>query len=250
MHRLSVSTLAVIAAAPLSAGGTHEPAAGQAAAVRAAPSGGIAAEFDILAAHAHRTGATVTFHMTLAGPAGGTVPDAVGQLAGAPVAAYVWPTTLDPSAVGFEPKSGILALAATSHPDFDDTPLFDENADGELGNDGAAWHSHWVVLAPDEACGAGALGVRDIPEGQSPALPATWPGLPLLIDSPGFSPVIDDTEISVHVVIPFADALADTGYDGVTAALRVHASLHAPLLCVTDVFDVASGDLSLPGRLD
>ncbi|WP_157202645.1 hypothetical protein [Calidithermus chliarophilus] len=38
-------------------------------------------------------------------------------------------------------------------------------------------------------------------------------------------------------------------YDGVTAALRVNAGLHSPLLCVSDVFDVASGDLSLPGRL-
>ena len=37
-------------------------------------------------------------------------------------------------------------------------------------------------------------------------------------------------------------------YDGVTAGLRVNADLHAPLLCVVDVFDVASGDLSLPGR--
>jgi hypothetical protein len=40
------------------------------------------------------------------------------------------------------------------------------------------------------------------------------------------------------------------GYDGVTAALRVNADVHAPLLCVTDVFDIASGDLSLPGRVD
>ncbi len=38
-------------------------------------------------------------------------------------------------------------------------------------------------------------------------------------------------------------------YYGVTAALRVNANIHAPLLCVTDVFDVASGDLSLPGVL-
>ena len=36
-------------------------------------------------------------------------------------------------------------------------------------------------------------------------------------------------------------------YDGVTSALRVNADLHAPLLFVEDVFDVASGDLSLPG---
>jgi hypothetical protein len=38
-------------------------------------------------------------------------------------------------------------------------------------------------------------------------------------------------------------------FDGVTAGLRVNASVHAPLLCVADVFDVASGDLSLPGKV-
>jgi hypothetical protein len=35
----------------------------------------------------------------------------------------------------------------------------------------------------------------------------------------------------------------------VTAGLRVNANVHAPLICVADVFDVASGDLSLPGKI-
>lgn len=207
------------------------------------------ASFDILAAHVHREGRVVVFHMTTTGTAGADKPEAVGALAGAPVHAYVWPTSLDPSVVGFEAGTGILALAATSHPDFDDTPLYDENADGDLVNDGDLWHSHWVVLRPDEACGPGALGVRDIPEGETPALPATWPGLPIFIDSPGYTPVFDGPEIKISV--PFTDAgdLVGTGYDGVTSALRVNANIHAPLLCVTDVFDVASGDLSLPGNL-
>ena len=39
------------------------------------------------------------------------------------------------------------------------------------------------------------------------------------------------------------------GKDGVTSALRVNEHIHAPLLCVTDIFDIASGDLSLPGVL-
>jgi hypothetical protein len=30
----------------------------------------------------------------------------------------------------------------------------------------------------------------------------------------------------------------------------VNTNIHAPLLCVTDVFDIASGDLSLPGALN
>ncbi len=216
-------------------------------AIKSDQSEAIRASFDILAAHAHKDGRQVTFHMTTAGVAGADKPDPAGALAGAPVYSYVWPTSLDPAAVGFEGGTGILALAATSHPDFDDTPLFDENRDGDPANDGDDWHSHWVVLTPTEACGPGALAVRDIPEGETPALPATWPGLPLFIDSPGFTPLFDGPEITV--MVGFAQDIGDVGFDGVTAALRVNANVHAPLLCVTDVFDVASGDLSLPGRI-
>lgn len=218
----------------------------QEGAVRSGEKAEIAADTDILAAHVHRDGAIVTFHMTTRGVAGETQPDPVGALAGAGVQAYVWPISLDPASVGFEGESGLLALVATSHPDFDDTPLFDENGDGDLANDGAGWHSHWVVLAPTDACGEGALAVKDIPDGQTPKLPATWPGLPLYIDSPGYSPVFDGPEIKLNVPMD-AEALS---FDGVTAALRVNANLHMPLICVTDVFDVASGDLSLPGRLE
>lgn len=208
------------------------------------------AAFDILAAHAHRDGRLVTFHMTTNGVAGAEKPDPVGALGGAPVWSYVWPTSLDPVTVGFEAGTGILALAATSHPDFDDTPLFDENDDGDPANDGLLWHSHWVVLTQTEACGDGALGVRDIPEGASPAMPATWPGLPIFIDSPGYTPLFDGPEITLTVPFTEPEAVVGAAYDGVTSALRVNESIHAPLLCVTDVFDVASGDLSLPGRVN
>ena len=34
------------------------------------------------------------------------------------------------------------------------------------------------------------------------------------------------------------------------AGLRVNASVHNPLLCVSNVFKVASGDLSLPGKVN
>ncbi len=229
---------------------THPHAVDLPDAILSAQSDSAPAAFDILAAHAHRKGQSVTFHMTANAKAGSATPDAVGDLAGAPVLSYVWPTSLDPHVVGFEGGTGILALAATSHPDFDDTPLYDENADGDLTNDGAKWHSHWVVLTPTEACGAGALAVRDIAKGTTPKMPLTWPGLPIFIDSPGYSPVFDGAEISLTV--PFAAdlGLEGTAYDGVTAALKVNANIHAPLLCVTDVFDVASGDLSLPGKID
>lgn len=243
-HLPVLTTVICLSAAPVLSGGSH--AADKADAVASPRVETTTAAFDILAAHAHREGRSVTFHMTTAGSAGTLRPEPAGTLAGAPVLSYVWPTTLDPATVGFEGGTGILALAATSHPDFDDTPLEDENGDGDPANDGNDWHSHWVVLTPSDDCGSGALSVRDIPEGTTPALPATWPGLPIFIDSPGFVPVFDGPEITVTVA--FAADVADIGYDGVTAALRVNANVHAPLLCVTDVFDIASGDLSLPGR--
>lgn len=207
------------------------------------------ASFDILGAHAHRKGNVVTFHMTTNGVAGSDVPAPTGALGGAEVLSYVWPTSLDPSAVDFEGGTGILALAATSHPDFDDTPLYDENNDGDPANDGDVWHSHWVVLTPTEACGPGALAVRDIPDGETPQMPATWPGLPIFLDSPGFTLLFDGPEIAVNVAFGHDVELEGVAYDGVTSALRVNANVHSPMLCVVDVFDVASGDLSLPGKL-
>lgn len=38
-------------------------------------------------------------------------------------------------------------------------------------------------------------------------------------------------------------------FDAVTAELAVHSEGKAPLLCVNGVHDIASGDLSLPGRV-
>ena len=208
------------------------------------------ASFDILAAHAHRNGNVVTFHMTTNGIAGADTPEATGEIGGSNVLSYVWPTSLDPSAVGFEGGTGILAMAAMSHPDFDDTPLYDENNDGDPSNDGVVWHSHWVVLTPTETCGPGALAVRDIPEGETPQLPATWPGFPIFLDSPGFTPLFDGPEIAINVGFRSDVELAGVAYDGVTSALRVNANIHSPLLCVVDVFDVASGNLSLPGKIN
>ncbi len=204
------------------------------------------AAFDILAAHVHRSGRFVTFHMTTNGVAGSHTPEPTGEFGGSAVYSYVWPTSLDPSTVGFEGGTGILALAATNHPDFDDTPLYDENRDGKTDNDGG----HWVVLVPNDACGDGALGVLDIPEGATPKMPATWPGVPIYLDSPGFTPIFDGPEITIHVAFADTGAAIDASYDGVTSALRVNQNIHAPLLCVADIFDVASGDLSLPGKIN
>ncbi|MFZ6009836.1 MAG: hypothetical protein ACOYXT_05755, partial [Bacteroidota bacterium] len=84
------------------------------------------------------------------GNAGATTPKPIGQLNGAPVLGYVFPTTLKPTDVGFNQTEGIVALALTSHPDFDDSPLWDENVDGKFDNDGITWHPHWVVLTEDK----------------------------------------------------------------------------------------------------
>ncbi|HKY94106.1 MAG TPA: hypothetical protein VJL84_02325 [Kiloniellales bacterium] len=204
---------------------------------------------DLVRASVSRDGRDLIFALTVAGEAGSALPAAAGALGGATVWSYVWPTGLDSAIVGFEAGQGILAFAVTVHPDFDDTPLFDEDGDGTLDNDGARWHSHWVVLEPDGGCGAGSLKVKAIPEGATPRLPKTWPGLPILIDSPGWAPRFEAATLRVRV--PFEEPpIAGTAYDGVTAALRVNASVHDPLLCVVDVFDVASGDLSLPGRVE
>lgn len=214
-----------------------------------APPDNAAAPFDIVHARITSENAVATFRMAVSGRAGENRPTPTGELAGSDVFSYVWPTTLDPATVGFDAGAGLLALAVTSHPDFDDTPLFDENGDGDRTNDGNVWHSHWVVLGEDDACGDGALKVIDIPEGTSPALPATWPGLPILIDSPGWQPLFNEGGVEIVVAFQDAAALENQRFDGVTAGLRVNASAHAPLLCVADVFDVASGDLSLPGPI-
>lgn len=230
---------------------TGAPAAAERAANGAiASSPGIAQpEFDLVLTEVRREGDNLVFVESVSGRAGQAVPTPVGQMAGAEVFSYVWPVSVDPSAVGFEGGTGTLALAATAHPDFDDTPREDEDGDGNPRNDGRLWHSHWVVLVPDEACGPGSLKVRDIPEGSNPRLPPTWPGLPLFIDSPGYEPQLTESEIRVEVPLRSVGFPEAFNYDGVTAALRVNASVHDPLLCVTDVFDVASGDLSLPGEV-
>lgn len=205
--------------------------------------------FDIQKASIKRDGQKLIFRIDVAKVAGKEVPRSIGQLKGATVYSYVWPTSFDPSAVGFTKGSGILAFAVTSHPDFDDTPLFDEDGDGDPDNDGRVWHSHWVVLNKTDECGPSGLKVRDIEKGESHELPKTWPNLPIMIDSPGWHPRFTETSVEVRVPFESSVKLDGVSFDGVTAALRVNANAHVPLLCVKGVFEVASGDLSLPGRV-
>lgn len=200
--------------------------------------------FDITRAAATTDGRLAEFAMEVTGEAGRRTPKATGKLPGAKVEAYVWPTKLDPEAAGFGKGSGILALAVTAHPDFDDTPLFDENNDGDPGNDGAGWHSHWVVLGEDKACGAG-LKVKDVAPGKD-ILPATAPGLPIALDSPGMSALLKGSTVKITVPLKGAENAA---FDAVTAQLQVNGEGKAPLLCVTGVHKIASGKLSFPGTI-
>lgn len=246
-HLIVIATLAIAATSPQAfAGGKHDGGIH----AKPDPSSAIKPSFDIVHAKVTIQDNIATFHMAVAGRAGDNKPLPTGKLAGSDVFSYVWPTSLNSGAVGFEDNAGILALAVTAHPDFDDTPLYDENGDNDLSNDGNVWHSHWVVLQPNEECGKGALGVVDIPEGSTPKLPKTWPGLPILLDSPGWSPSFNGDTVEVKVAFEQSIDIAGINYDGVTAGLRVNQSVHAPLLCVVNVMDIASGDLSLPGKVD
>ena len=200
-----------------------------------------AAEFDIVSTEVKSQGQEVVFKVKVRGKAGALKPKTIGQFAGSAVYSYVWPTSLNSSSVGFEADQGILALAVTFHPDFDDAAAGGVNRH--------VWHPHWVVLTPDEVCGKGALKVRDIPAGAKPKVPDTWPGVPILIDSPTYPTALATDTVEVRVPTEVIGAAEGVKFDAVTSALKINANLHAPLLCISDVFDVASGDLSLPGRI-
>ena len=100
------------------------------------------------------------------------------------------------------------------------------------------------MLVEEEACEAG-LKVRDVSPGVD-LLPATAPYLPIALDSPGMSPILDGRKARITVPVGSTES---TAFDAVTAELQVNVTGEAPLLCVTGVHDVASGDLSLPGRV-
>lgn len=200
--------------------------------------------------HRHDLG-VLTFDIEVEGVAGATHPSAIGQTDGAPVLGYVFPTSLEPGDVGFAGREGMVALAATHHPDFDDTPLWDEDLDRNYGNDGGVWHSHWVLLNPDDRV-AGGLSVAQFEPGDaSVQLPPTAPGMPLYLDSPGFP--VQANGPRLRIVVPEVRVNKETAfrYDGATAYLEVNASdLERPMLGVYAVYSVASGDLSLPYQVN
>ncbi len=209
--------------------------------IKSAEDAKIIADYDVVETTVKIEKDMAVFNSRVRGAAGATKPEATGKFEGSAVHAYVWPTTLNSSDVGFDKDQGIVALAATFHPDFDDGSKGAKNHD--------QWHAHWVVLGKDEAC-KGGLKVIDIPKDAKPKLPENWPGVPLLIDSPKYATELSGQTAVVRVPVASVGALKGASFDGVTAGMRINANLHAPLLCVENVFKVASGNLSLPGKVD
>lgn len=199
----------------------------------------------------------VVMSMQVVGQAGRTTPKPTGSTNGAPVLAYVFPTTLKPQDVGFSPTEGIVALALTSHPDMDDTPLWDENNDGIFDNDGVVWHPHWVVLQEDKRV-PGGLSVKAFrKDDKAVVLPKTAPGVPLYFDSPGYGVVTAGQTIRVAIPAYRINNRTDFRFDAVTCYLQMHHSAHGetgahheatdkPMLGVYAVYGVLSGKLSLP----
>jgi hypothetical protein len=193
--------------------------------------------------------AHLVFSITTTGEAGRTQPTKHGSLDGAPVLGYVIPTSLKATDVGFGETEGIVALALTSHPDFDDTPLWDENADRNFANDGIIWHPHWVILQKDDRV-TGGFSVKQIEGDAKGLLPPTNPGMPMYMDSPGFQVVTRGNTITTVVPSYRMNNQTDFAYDAVTCYMQVNGSKEGlPMLGVYAVYSIASGDLSLPYKV-
>lgn len=192
----------------------------------------------------------LVFEMETKGQAGNTVPNARGELNGAPVLGYVFPTSLTSEDVGFGKIDGVVALAVTAHPDFDDTPLWDENNDGNYQNDGVTWHTHWVILGPDKRVKGGLAVIEFKREDKSVVLPPTNPGMNMYMDSPGYSVVPKGKSLKVLVPAQRVDNKKEFNYDAVSAYMEVNTTdKNRPLLGVYEVYDVLSGNLSLPYKV-
>ena len=146
------------------------------------------------------------------------------------------------------------ARGDAADPDFDDTPLWDEDGDGNYGNDKIIWHPHWVVLVEDKRVGGG-LSVKEFdPKDKRIKLPKTYPGMPMFMDSPGFQVVTEGNNIRVVVPTYRVRFNTDFKYDAVGAYMQLStgekgehlANGKMPMLGVYKVYSVLSKNLSLP----
>ncbi|WP_035558430.1 hypothetical protein [Hymenobacter sp. IS2118] len=202
---------------------------------------------------------TLVFEFQVAGSAGKTQPRPAGKTDGAPVLGYVFPTTLKSTDIGMAATEGIVALALTSHPDFEDTPLWDENGDGDYNNDGLVWHAHWVVLIKDSRVAGGfsvkefgamkaMAGMDNMSPAAAPKMPPTsTPGMGMYMDSPGFTVTMKGNTGRAVVPLDRINHRRDFKFDLVTCYMEVNASdKNRPMLGVYQVYGVMSGNLSLP----
>lgn len=186
---------------------------------------------------------SLVFSMKTQGDAATKTVKALGQVNGAPVLGYVFPTTISPENVDFKNINGAtLALAVTTHPDFDDTPFWDENGNGNYQDDGVVYHTHWVALVADQNSAAG----LSVPSSFNPDdLPPTAP-MSMYLDSPNFHAFALGNVLRVIVPVDRVNGVTSFNYDGVTALMNVDLSGKGPVLRVNKVHDVLSGNLSLP----
>jgi hypothetical protein len=195
------------------------------------------------------------FEIIVEGQAGRTVPKPAGKFDGAPVLGYVFPTTLKAEDIGYSATEGIVAMALTSHPDFDDTPLWDEDLDGNYtnANEGIVWHPHWVILVKDERV-PGGLSVKEFDANdKNVRKPSTAaPGMGMYMDSPGFQIVTEGNAIRMTIPTYRVNNKTSFQFDAVACYMQIsspnggHGQHDKPMLGVYTVYSVLSKNLSLP----
>ncbi len=186
---------------------------------------------------------TLIFSVYTEGNAGTKTVTPLGQVDGAPVLGYVFPTTIEPIDVGFKNiTDATIALAVTTHPDFDDTPLWDENNNNNYQDDGVVYHTHWVALVADDYSAAG----LSVPSSFNLSdLPPTAP-MPMYLDSPNFHAFAQGNLLRIIVPANRVNGVTEFNFDTVTAEMNVDLSGEGPVLRVNKLFDVLSGNLTLP----
>lgn len=208
-------------------------------------------DFNIKAARIlyNKAFSTLEFEITVAGKAGNTKPTPIGKFDMAPVLGYVFATNLKSQDIGFSPTEGIVALALTSHPDFDDTPLWDENLDKKFDNDGIIWHPHWVILVKDTRV-PGGFSVKEHKKAERVTKPKTAADMPMFMDSPGYPVATQGQYIRVSVPAYHVGNKTSFKFDALSCYMQISApaggGMDKPMLGVYNVFNILSKNLSLP----
>jgi hypothetical protein len=182
------------------------------------------------------------------GKAGATMPDSLGNMDGAGIVSYLFPTNLKAEDIGFGKTEGIVALALTSHPDFDFSPLWDENNNGVYNDDGRAWQSHWVILVKEARVGGG-YAVKELnKEDHNIILPKTAAiNIPLYIDSPGFQVVIKDHTIKVVIPSYRINNKTDLKFNAMSCYMTYNLTdPNLPILGIRNIYYTASEKVLLP----